>query len=51
MELRCDICNAVITADNIGFVSNPLEGDRIVRCNKCHKIEKKRKNSSYILLD
>ncbi len=40
--LRCDICNAILTGKNIGYVKVESK-ERIFKCRKCHVSVKSQK--------
>lgn len=50
-ELKCDVCGAVLTQDNIGFAKNSMDGSKTMRCKNCHNPDKSRKESSYRVLE
>ncbi len=39
--LRCDICNAILTGRNIGYIK--VDKERIYKCRKCHVSAKNQK--------
>lgn len=39
--LRCDICNALLTSKNIGYIK--VDREKIFKCRKCHVSVKSQK--------